>query len=292
MISVRISFVVIICCIVIWHLTLDYCIKQQRELTPSRYSPSTSLSTVTPIYSYKSKAVSPDEKEEEYIENSNFLNYNKEFKIDDTEEIRNISKLQCSPTNFGYSIKNGEMVFPKYDYPLCSEINPKPVPEMIFDYNSNLFSMDCKSGTPYYILEPIENKGRLYLYDEFVDIMEVNNYKKPVKLTRQEFAIGGCEKDQFNNAVHFPKFNKDLYVKTAEKMQSLNIKHKPLIVMMLTIDSYSRRHFFRKLPETVKFLNSLNSTFPAFAAFDFKLHNIFGQSSVENMVPIFSGNYY
>ena len=57
--------------------------------------------------------------------------------------------------------------------------------------------------------------------------------------------------------------------------------------MILTIDSYSRRHFFRKMPKTVKFLNNLNSTF---AAFDFKLHNVYGESSTDNMVPVFSGN--
>ena len=160
---------------------------------------------------------------------------------------------------------------------------------MSIDYESNIFTMECKSGIPYYILEPTKHKERLYLYSEFEEIIKPHKYTKPVKLTKEEFAIGGCDEDKFNNAVSYPKFNPELYLKTAEKMQDLGIKHKPLIVMILTIDSYSRRHFFRKMPKTVKFLNNLDSKF---TVFDFKLHNIFGPSSVLNMVPVFSGNIY
>ena len=290
MIHVRISFALIISCIAIWHMIIDDVIKEQRLLTPSRYDPSTSISTVTQIYLYKSKTIFSNNEVEIKRDNFSFLNYSKEFKIDDTEEIWNNTKLQCSPVSFGYSIENGEFVFPKYDYPLCSKINEKPFPKMSLDHESNLFSMYCKSGTPYYILESTKKKGRLYLYDEYKHLININTYTKPVNLTTQEFAIGGCKEDKFNNAVNIPKFNKDLYVKTAEKMQSLKIQHKPLIVMILTIDSYSRRHFFRKMPETVKFLNKMNAN-TTFSVFDFKLHNIYGQSSIENMVPVFSGNF-
>lgn len=58
---------------------------------------------------------------------------------------------------------------------------------------------------------------------------------------------------------------------------------------MLTIDSYSRRHFFRKLPKTVEFLNSLKGS--KYSVFDFKVHNIYSATSVENMVPVFGSNF-
>ena len=60
--------------------------------------------------------------------------------------------------------------------------------------------------------------------------------------------------------------------------------------MMLTIDSYSRKHFFRKLPKTTEYLNQLNSG-SEFAVFDFQLHNILSGDSVENMIPVLSDTY-
>jgi hypothetical protein len=70
-------------------------------------------------------------------------------------------------------------------------------------------------------------------------------------------------------------------------MSSLNLKHKPLIVFMLTVDSFSRRHFYRKMKKTIDYFNKGHENF---SIFDFKLHNVIGQSSVQNMVPIFSGD--
>ena len=59
---------------------------------------------------------------------------------------------------------------------------------------------------------------------------------------------------------------------------------------MLTLDSLSRRHFFRKLPKVIDFMNSLNlDKNSKFSIFDFKLHNILGGDSPENQVPIFGG---
>ena len=53
----------------------------------------------------------------------------------------------------------------------------------------------------------------------------------------------------------------------------------------MTVDSFSRRHFFRKMKKTVSLLNSLNAN-QTYQAFDFKLHNLKGGNSIENMVPI------
>ena len=59
-----------------------------------------------------------------------------------------------------------------------------------------------------------------------------------------------------------------------------------MIILVLTVDSFSRRHFFRKLPETVKFLNQLRQE-QKYAVFDFKLHNIIGANTPENTSRIF-----
>jgi hypothetical protein len=56
---------------------------------------------------------------------------------------------------------------------------------------------------------------------------------------------------------------------------------------MLTVDSFSRRHFYRKMKKTIDYFNKGHENF---SIFDFKLHNVIGQSSVQNIVPIFSGD--
>jgi hypothetical protein len=54
----------------------------------------------------------------------------------------------------------------------------------------------------------------------------------------------------------------------------------------LVVDSFSRRHFFRKLPVTVDYLNELNKG-ADYRVFDFKLHNIRGKDSIMNQFWLF-----
>lgn len=63
---------------------------------------------------------------------------------------------------------------------------------------------------------------------------------------------------------------------------------KKQIIMLLVVDSASRRHFYRKLPKTVEFLDNLDSK--KHRLFDFKIHNVHGDNSVRNTLPIFTGN--
>ena len=250
----------------------------------SLFHPSSSLSTVTPGYSSGSLPLTK-EVPDFYRENKEYTNYTASVHINDSNELAKNINLQCNPSNMGYSIKSGELVFPNYTYPLCSELNTKISPKMFMDYQTNTFSMECNSGSPYYSLEPTYKKGRLFQYGEIQEILEISEYKKPVKLTVEEFAYGSCDGKVFNSALHFPRFKPELYQETVERMKELQQVSKPLIVMILTVDSYSRRHFFRKLPKTIELLNNLD---PSYITFDFKLHNEFAASSIENMIPIFT----
>jgi Protein of unknown function (DUF229) len=260
----------------------------QRSLAPLLYDPSNEVITVSSIYKSNVSSIII-EKQEEYIGNDEYINYSPKFYIDDTELITIKNETYCSPSNFGYSVAVGEVVFPIYNYPRCDTLVSEPIPTMKLDYDSNEFTMSCKDGSPYYVLEPEEHKGKLFQYNEIVKILSKVKYTGPVKLKNQEFAFGSCDGTTFNNAIYLPRYNATLFDETSRKIEELKIKNKNLIVLVLTIDSYSRRHFFRKLPQTVEFLNNLNSSF---AGFDFKLHNEFGESSIQNMVPVFSGNLY
>jgi Protein of unknown function (DUF229) len=283
MISLKFFFLVFVFYSLIGGLFIDILSKWQKSITLSLFDPKSFLSTVSTIYD------NTDIKDDEFLRldleadvlEDNGLGFN----IDDTNEILQNKKNNCMPSNFGYSVKTGKVVFPDYTYPHCDELVKKPYPGLIFDYKKNIFTMECEHGVPYFILEPLEAKGRLYQFSEISKLFKVVKYTGPVKLETQDFVLGSCDGILFNNALHFPRFKKEVFDETSQTMKNLKQKNKPLVVLILTIDSYSRRHFFRKLPKTVEFLNSLD---PKFAAFDFKLHNVFGGSSVENMVPIFS----
>jgi hypothetical protein len=101
-----------------------------------------------------------------------------------------------------------------------------------------------------------------------------------------EFVYAACG-GQFNQAQYIPKRNETAYEQVKATMHTLGLKHKPLSIVFISIDSFSRRHFFRKLPQTLNTLNAINAEKSGYRAFDFKLHNVLGATSTENMVPMF-----
>lgn len=253
--------------------------KKIRDLSPRLYSPTSSLVTVTRSYNTTIK-------EDKTIHSIfNYYSNDSKFDIDDTNIVYKVQNLTCKPQTFGYSIEQGERVFKDKTYPNCSDIVEGELPEMSIDYLTNTLEMSCKDGSPYYILEPKKHKGRLYQYSEISPLFDKEKYKGPVKLSVQEFALGSCDGSNFNNLIYMPRYNKTAHLQSKEKASKLGLKHKPLIVMLLTIDSFSRRHFYRKLKKTVKFLNNINNNF---SVYDFKIHNIFGDNSIENMIPVLS----
>jgi hypothetical protein len=55
---------------------------------------------------------------------------------------------------------------------------------------------------------------------------------------------------------------------------------------MLTLDSFSRNHFYRKLERTVAWLQDLAKNSKSHSVFDFKLHNVLGTNTASNIIPI------
>ena len=261
--------------------------RQYRRIHTDIYDPLTQLKTVSPFYDYLDSISEVNTKADTKNFSSNYRTYKSTFYIDDTDVLKKHNDLICNLSNLGYSKTNGEFVFPNYTYQSCAKQVIKPLPKMQIDLDTNTLTMFCEIGKPYYILEPLERKGRLIQYDEIIPVFKVKKYKNPVKLTTQEFSFGSCDGGEtFSNAVHISRLNPKVLERVKAKARSLSPKQKSLIVFMLTIDSFSRRHFYRKLPKTVKMFNK---GIGDFSIFDFKLHNVVGQSSVENIVPIFSG---
>jgi hypothetical protein len=78
-----------------------------------------------------------------------------------------------------------------------------------------------------------------------------------------------------------PKLNETLYSELEQKPT----QQRPMLVLLLTLDSFSRNHFYRKLEKTIKFLQDMKDS-KEYEVIDFKLHNIQGAASVENMMKI------
>jgi len=211
---------------------------------------------------------------------------NTPFELDTTEALTNLTNVKCVPKNFGYSESKGNYVFPPVTYPDCALRLTKPLANISLDQGE--LSLSCEDAdTITYTSDQHLAKNRLWRPYDLKELWEVQTYKKPISLGNAEFVYASCdETTEYTNAVYIPNFNETVYNRTKTLMNELNTK-RPLTILMLTIDSYSRRHFFRKLPKTAEYLNSLNQG-SDFSVFDFQIHNLFGASSVDNILPIFA----
>ena len=62
----------------------------------------------------------------------------------------------------------------------------------------------------------------------------------------------------------------------------------PVKIYHIAIDSFSRRHIFRKLEKTVKWVNELNKE-DKYRVFDFKMHSVIGKDSIANQAHVLVG---
>lgn len=203
--------------------------------------------------------------------------------LDDEQIPQETPSIMCMPESFGYKLKEAQEIFPDKFFPICSDLVNPSYKIMDLDVNTNLFTMNCgKSGF----------KGKFVIGEDAesevlglrVHEKEFENYEKPVKLKSEEFVFGTCDKDKvkfLENAIyrHRPK----------AKIMEQKIEKDPLKIIMITLDSVSRRSFFRKMPETVKFLNNITK---GFEVFDLKIHNVMGEYSAANIIPMLIGDQY
>lgn len=219
------------------------------------------------------------------LSNSEFSYKPKKFEIDDTNLLTEES-LICSPDSFGYSIERGKEVFKDKIYPNCSKVNKQNETFIHIDRDSNKLYMNCPGNNNKVLYGPFDGR-KFIIGEEAFNKWQIHDYTGPIAANKIEFALGSCDNDNEllaqGNTV--PIFNKNAYIEAKEK-----VKDKPKLIFFLTVDSFSRRHFFRKLPDTLEFLNKLNEDPESeFDVFDFKLQNVLGGDSPSNQVPIFSG---
>ena len=162
------------------------------------------------------------------------------------------------------------------------------------DPETNTLYMSCQGI--YFLGEEIQNeKIGQDIYNGTGQI-----YTKPVKLKEKiEWAYGTClgNTKKVEGATYIHYKNKTLYEDIKSRMKKTqeninqdyqtNLKTTPLTVLFLSIDSLSRKLFYRRLPKTKEYLNSLNPD--EYRVFDFKISNIIGDNSIPNVFSILTG---
>lgn len=218
------------------------------------------------------------------------------FMIDDPFELEYLrGSVAALPTAYGYSAAEAAELFPPFTYPRCSENYQEDLRNSItLNYTTNTVEMHCEGDFPgMFLVGPHPNIT-------FTNPNELKSYwtvylypSKPVAISPWiEWAIGSCYKSPTKFELQYtePRFKKYNYERAQhfqDKTLALTgaMRARPLIVAMITLDSFSRRHFFRKLPKSVEFLNKLEEG-GEWKVFDFKIHNIVGTDTAENQAHV------
>lgn len=222
------------------------------------------------------------------------------FSLEDTDRLNSLQgSVATVPKIWGYSQERGNQLFPPYFYPRCSDRYPPEDNAWVkLNYTSNTLSMQCPGDFKgKYVTGPIYNIT-FTNSKELKNHWKVNYYKgNPVPInSTTDWVIGSCHADysKFELHQHVPRFNPYVYGRTRYRMEALQnttgTVRKPLIIAMFTLDSFSRRHFFRKLPGTVGLLNHLEKG-ERWKVFDFKVHNVIGTDTAENQARVFGESF-
>jgi hypothetical protein len=218
----------------------------------------------------------------------------------DIKQKKNEPRVACLPDRFGYSNEEAFELFPPTYYPECTEKFPGHTQALHLDFETNTLTMNCSGGFPgRYILGLDSRNESIILDSQFNNSAQI--YRGPVELEGEEWALGTCDPEKTNfyeQAFYKPRISPVVKARVKSTMKSVmksvdkyrDVPKQPvkkLIILMLTIDSASRRHFYRMLPITVAYLNSLNPE--QHRVYDFKIHNVIGDNSARNSVPLFTG---
>lgn len=213
------------------------------------------------------------------------------FYLNDTDKLEYLrGRVATLPELWGYSEERGNSLFPPFTYPNCSDVVPKADGEINFDAKNGFFSMICPNmSEAVYLLGP--DKDMLFTNQfDIESTLDIKPYEDQVKLEdHHEWVLASCKsgRDGFELFDMKPRFREDDY---QSNFLDTRTDGRPLTIAMLAIDSFSRRHFFRKLPKTVELLNAWEKN-KVFKIFDLKIHNIQGWDTGRNQAYIFGEEF-
>ena len=201
--------------------------------------------------------------------------------FNDIKIPQEIPEILCIPETFGYNQKEADELFPYKKFEDCENLLPTKRKIMSLDLKHNLLTMNC-TGFDYdgkYVLGESSKT-------EMLGLRPFNNpfkeYNKPATLTDEEYAYATCDKDKkqfLENVEYHHRAKKEVLNRTSHQ--------DPVIILSLTLDSVSRRSFYRRMNKTVDYLNSIHSSYQVF---DMKIHNVMGEYSADNIMPQLLGD--
>lgn len=200
----------------------------------------------------------------------------------------------CVPRSFGYTDQDAELIFPYTEFQTCENVMGTQNEIIWIDSQTRELHMTC-AGT-YFLGQ--SRKKELIGFDIYNGTSFT--YNGPVKLAEEiEWAYGTCtgNTNKVEGATYI--LHKDELLKNSTKSRMASIQQQinseysssepttPLTVLFLSIDSLSRKLFYRRLPKSYNYLKSLSPE--QFRIFDFKLSNIIGDNSIPNVYSLLTG---
>ena len=161
------------------------------------------------------------------------------------------------------------------------------------EINENIVSVKCKfNKINFYYLDPGHEEvfgwNNLEVkWVKFDGSVEINTKSR-------QFLFVRCGSKEIYTFI-FSKFNKTLSDSAQKKRniieKQLNLNStRPLTIYLLVLESLSRQNFFRSLPQTSRFLQSLPRE--NLSLFDFSLSNTINIKTKANMMPILYGKSF
>ena len=257
-------------------------------LLPDKFTNGAAADIITPKYTQNETVVEGMKGAEELIRRFEAAESTQDFTFEDAESLLAPyrGKLACAPDSFGYSMAESQVIFPPKDYPRCNDTYKQLYSYFKANVDEHWVELQCKDQTH---REYVAGPSGSFTFPEFIEaaplfktkIMQGNRSELGA---HEDFILARCGNNtKFDIAYHHPIYNKRRH---QEALAAVPAGTKPIIVFLLVVDSFSRRHFFQKLPLTVQLLNTLQTS-PEYTVFDHKLHNVMGDGSVHNTMPIF-----
>ncbi|CAG9331660.1 unnamed protein product [Blepharisma stoltei] len=219
-----------------------------------------------------------------YTPNPSFTKFESIYEFNDEAIPPETPPILCIPDSFGYTHEEAGRIFPKIDFPDCVEKLPHKYPFLDLDVEKNILTMNCSKVSKYpgrYVLGMSQEDEELGVKEYTIPFEEYPG--KPVKLkNKEEWAYATCYEDRdeyLEEAAYHHRPKPEILERPAQES--------PIVFISLTLDSVSRRNFYRKLPKTIEFLQSLEDDYKIF---DFKIHNVMGEYSANNLAPQFFGD--
>lgn len=243
------------------------------------------------------KLQTDDNQNLEYTQDKNLLNQSKNInenrensislkKLTANFTIKN-TMIKCTPFSSGYTQIHSSEIYHKTSYFDCGKISS---PYLFF--NQSHFEFECPNGAPgWYLLGSQLEKNVLGDFD-YKPYWQSFMWREQIELENNEFIILKCG-DYQKSAELINIFLPSAYTRASQLSFQYSPKDfRPFGMHIIVLNSLSRPHFYRSLPETTSFLNSLLDKSNEYVSYDFLINNAQSLKTRVNLVNMLLGKNF